>query len=143
LTESAKIAKMRRNNELERGSVYTQTRFALVIEIFPGIGAIKVPDLGACQNFGIHETNIHAHAISGFVGGSPVGHASAIWASMKFQPLVVTHIDIRRSFRPGKVDMAGGIICPQNAIAPTYGAVAIRDTAWAGIDTKADSAAMT
>ena len=71
----------------------------------------------ADQHLRLHQSGVHAHAIVGFVDGSPVGDAAALFASMELEHAVAPHVDVSGTGGRREMDEGWGVIGPEGAVA--------------------------
>jgi hypothetical protein len=110
-----------------RGIEYVQCVLPLLIEIFPSIGAIEPALSSRCKNVRRHQSSVHAHTISRLSCRCPVRHAAAVPTTMELNGFVAPQIAFRCTLLCNNAHMRRRVVGPQNAIAPTDGAIAFRD----------------
>jgi hypothetical protein len=113
------------------------------VEIFVRHRAIETANTRSRQYLRSHETRIHTQAVSRLVDSSPVGDASALSATMKFDPPVTPHVNIGRRVLRREMHLLRRIISPQHAIPSANRTIAIRDLFWRRINHDVNCAAMT
>src|SRR5215472_18066595 len=103
--------------------------------------AVEMTHSRARQNLGLHQSRVHSHAVNALVHFRPVSDTAAMLAAVKLVRLRTPHVDVGRLTR--HVYLFRRVIGPQDAVAPTDAAVAIRDFLGRATDFQVHRAAMT
>ena len=93
---------------------------SLLVQKFPGIGAVEPPYANTFVVIGFAHSEIHRHfAVLIAVEADPVGSATAGSARMHRQIFVAMNVSDRRISRSVHRDFAHRGIRPKRAVAPT------------------------
>lgn len=99
----------------------------LLVQEFPGFGAIKPPDPSGLNNGGIEVAKIDAHSVRGPISWFPVGNAAAIGTPNKPEAFISPDVTSQIAFARKNFHLAWIVIAPEPSVAATDGAVATRE----------------
>ena len=91
----------------------------LLVEEFPGFGAIKPPDPSGLNDGGIEVAKIDAHSLLGPIGWFPVRHATAVSASTEPKALVSPDVTSQITLAGKDFHLAWIVVAPDPAVAAT------------------------